>query len=309
MQALTGFFTIVVIIAIGAVAAQTKVLASGDRQVLSRLAFNVASAPLMFTLLAKADLEHVFSASVIASFGAIAVAGFAYLLLNAFLFRHEAQGRSIGWMLSCYSNAGNLGLPVAAYALGDLTWVAPIILVQTGLILPAVLAFLDVQQAKQAGTRLSLASVLLIPVKNPITVGSVLGLLVNVAGIRLPQLILTPLEMIGAIAVPTMLLTFGVSLWLDAKPTKSPEAPEMWTLVGLKIIFQPLVALLIALALRLPADQVRAVTVIAALPPAQNIFIVATRYRVRDLFARDTTFFATIGSAAVIMAAATLLPT
>ena len=48
-------------------------------------------------------------------------------------------------------------------------------------------------------------------------------------------------------------------------------------------------------------------TIVAALPSAQNIYVISMRYGVRELFARDTIFTATAVSALVILALVTLL--
>lgn len=306
-MALTGFFTIGLVMLIGFVAAHLGVLTSDHQKLMAKLAFTVASPPLMLTLLKKADMSHVFSITLIASAGAIVISGLTYLVLARLVFHPDRAGATIGWMLSCYTNAGNLGLPVAAYALGDMTWMAPILLIQMVIMQPTALALLDIQRTKASGGRLSWVSIASIPFKNPLTVGTLIGLFLNLAHIDIPGLLLSPLEMVGAMAVPTMLIAFGVSIRLDPKPTRSPDSRETAIAVVLKCFVMPAAALAIGYALHLPAGQLRAVTVIAALPPAQNIFIIATRYDVRTLFARDAIFWATPLAAVVILAAASLL--
>ena len=49
----------------------------------------------------------------------------------------------IGALASPYVNAGNLGLPVAAYVLGDAAFVAPTLLLQLLVLQPTALAALD----------------------------------------------------------------------------------------------------------------------------------------------------------------------
>ena len=49
----------------------------------------------------------------------------------------------IGALASSYVNAGNLGLPVAAYVLGDAAFVAPTLLLQLLVLQPTALAALD----------------------------------------------------------------------------------------------------------------------------------------------------------------------
>jgi malonate transporter len=80
------------------------------------------------------------------------------------------------------------------------------------------------------------------------------------------------------------------------------------TIVALKILIQPLVAFLIArYAVDLPPADVFAVTVIAALPTAQNVFTVAVRYNTGVVLARDTIFLSTILAVPALIAIAALL--
>ena len=50
-----------------------------------------------------------------------------------------------------------------------------------------------------------------------------------------------------------------------------------------------------------------AVTVLAALPTAQNVFTYAQRYETAEIVARDTVFVTTIGSVPVLLLVAVLL--
>ena len=49
----------------------------------------------------------------------------------------------IGALCATYVNAGNLGLPIAAYVLGDVALVAPTLLLQMLVMQPIALAVLD----------------------------------------------------------------------------------------------------------------------------------------------------------------------
>jgi len=60
-------------------------------------------------------------------------------------------------------------------------------------------------------------------------------------------------------------------------------------------------------AFGLDGDALYAVTVLAALPTAQNVFTYAQRYETAEIVARDTVFITAIGSVAVLFAVALLL--
>jgi predicted permease len=304
---LTGFATIGVVIGVGWLLARVGVLTVEHRRLMSNLAFHVGSPALLCSLMATADLERVFARSVLASYGAILAAGLAYLVIAAFAFRHSVAGRTIGTLLACYSNAGNLGLPVAAYALGDVTWIVPILLIQIGVLQPIGLTILDASTARQRGAKTSGWWLATLPFRNPLTVGMLVGLVINLTGWTLPSLLADPLTMVGNTAVPLMLLAFGVSLRLDPRPAERSDAVESWCLTALKVFVQPAVAWALAMLLGLDPVARHAVTVVAALPPAQNIFVFASRYGVRLAFARDTIFRSTIVSAAVVLVVASVL--
>ena len=69
----------------------------------------------------------------------------------------------------------------------------------------------------------------------------------------------------------------------------------MATVVALKVVGQPLVAFLIArFVVGLEPADVFAVTVIAALPTAQNVFTHAVRYNQGVVLARDSIFLSTV---------------
>ena len=313
LPALEGFFTIGVLIGLGWVLAKFGMLTVAHRKMMSLLAFYVASPALMFTTMLGADLSRVFAVSVIASYGAILGVAVIYILATIVVFRRTLAERTIGTLLSCYSNAGNLGIPVAAYALGDVTWVVPILLIQLVLLQPTALGILQWRQAKDSGRASSVWWLISVPFRNPLTVGVLLGLIMNLVHIRLawfalPQFVVNPVAMLGNVAVPIMLLAFGISLCLDPKPAKGAEHVESWFIVIIKILIQPLIAFVISdWVLGLDAVAVRAVTVVACLPPAQNIFVFAAKYNVRMVFARDTIFRATAASVITILAAATIL--
>jgi hypothetical protein len=77
---------------------------------------------------------------------------------------------------------------------------------------------------------------------------------------------------------------------------------------GLKLVVQPLVAYLIgAYVVGLSGHALLAVTVIAALPTAQNVFTFAMRYGHGVVLTRDAIFFSTVLSLPVILGITWLL--
>ena len=308
---LAGFATIGIIIGLGFLLAQLKILDATAQGVLTRIAYYVASPALMVTVLGGTDVQRLLSANLIASLASVAVAATIAVLLARLLWKREAGDTVIAAFCSAYVNAGNLGIPIAAYALGDAALIAPMLLAQLLVLQPSGLAVLDaITYVPSPGT--SRRRLLLIrltgPLRNPLAVGSLVGLTLALTGIELPVAINAPLTLVGGIAVPAMLLAYGVSLRLGPRPGAGEPPIQVGTLVLLKLIVQPIAAYLIgAYAVGLVGHDLLAVTVIAALPTAQNVFTLAMRYERGVILARDTIFVATLLSVPVILGITWLL--
>ena len=116
------------------------------------------------------------------------------------------------------------------------------------------------------------------------------------------MIINAPLTLVGGIAVPAVLLAYGISLRLGPRPGSGEPPMQIATLVSIKLIVQPIAAYLIgAYALDLVGRDLLAVTVIAALPTAQNVFTFAMRYDRGVILARDMIFVATLLSVPAIL--------
>ena len=174
-----GFATIVAVIGVGALVAHLGVVDLGAQQVLSRIAFFVASPALLLTTVAEADTHGVLSRSLVATAVGVVVPAATYIGVAWWRWRRSVGERVIGALASSYVNAGNLGLPVAAYVLGDAALVAPTLLMQLLVLQPVALAVLD---ADVRGHRPTLRQVLVRPFTNPLTIGTLIGLLLSVTG-------------------------------------------------------------------------------------------------------------------------------
>jgi predicted permease len=127
-------------------------------------------------------------------------------------------------------------------------------------------------------------------------------------GIKLPVAINAPLTLIGGMAVPSMLLAYGISLRLGPLPGAGEPPIQVATLVSLKLLVQPIAAYLIGgYVVGLAGHDLLAVTVIAALPTAQNVFTFAMRYDRAVILARDSIFVATVLSVPAILVITWLL--
>ncbi|MFE4701850.1 AEC family transporter [Streptomyces sp. NPDC056738] len=301
---LTGFAVIAVVIGAGYVIGRRGHLGDDGRDVLTRLAFHVASPALLFTTLAGADLSVVFSSRLLVT--AMSTAAAAGVFVAAGAVRRWGPGRTtIGALCSSYVNSGNLGIPIAVYVLGDASLVAPVLLFQQIMVTPIALTVLDLSAAGEKGP---LWRRLLTPLRNPIAVGSLSGVAVSATGLTVPGPVLEPLRLIGGMSVPAVLLAFGISLCGSALPGRGSDRGPVLLSVALKAVGQPLAAWALATGVfGLRGAPLLDVVVTSALPAAQNLFTYASRYRVGESLARESILLSTILAVPVLVVVAALL--
>ena len=302
---LAGFAAIAAVIVLGYMLARIRVLGEDSYVVLARLVFFVAAPALLLTVLAKADVSQVLSAHLAVAALSLGVSALVYVVLARTVWRRGVGDTVIGALSSSYVNAGNLGLPVAVYVLGDASYVAPVLLLQLLVVTPLAFVLLD---ASASGRRPSVTRAMAQPLRNPITVGSLIGLLLALTGWQLPTFVSDPLALVGGMAVPGALLAYGISLRTGPRPMAGGSALEVTVVTTLKLVLQPAVAYVVGHhLLGLDGVPLLAVVVTAALPTAQNIFVYATRYDRATILARDAIFLTTILAVPVMVVVAALL--
>lgn len=302
---LEGFAVIGVLIGVGYLLGRFDVLGDDARVVLNRFVFFVAAPSLLFTVVADADPSVLFSGLLLVSAAsAIAVAGL-YLLVARLVWHRALGPATVGALASGYVNGNNIGLPVAVYVLGSAAYTAPVILLQLAVFTPVVLTVLDA--ATREGRR-TIGGTLATALRNPIIVGSLLGLVVTLTGLRLPGPVLTPLRLLGGASVPLMLTGFGMSLVGIRPLAAGGQRRDVLLASGLKLLVMPAIAWVLgALLLHLDAAQLHAVVVLAALPTAQNVLTYASRYDVGVVLARDAGLVTTVGAVPVLLTISVLL--
>lgn len=301
---LIGFAIIGVIILIGFIVGRIGILGEHAPQVLSRIVFFVLSPALLFTVLADADVHSLFSSMFLISAITALIACLLFAGIALLIFRRKVPEAVIGSMAAGYVNANNIGIPVAVYVLGDTAYSAPVLLFQLLVLAPISLGILDVTTS---GT-VSVKRILLQPVRNPIIIASVLGVIVSITGLELPAAVMEPFRIVGAAAVPLVLIAFGMSL--VGRRLLEPGSGRRDILLAsfIKLAVMPVVAWLFGrFVFGLGQEQLFAVVVLAGLPTAQNIFVYAQRYNRGVAVARDTVLITTIGSVPILVIVAALL--
>lgn len=294
IKALSGFALIGVIVLIGWAARRRAGLPPDAEAVLGRLVYTVMTPCLLFTGVAAADLGVLLSEPLLVSAVAAVLCFGAHTLVTR---RRDRGTRVLGALTAGYTNANYIGIPVATYVLGDAALVVPIIVLQLLIVTPIALTLLEVATTGHASVRTTVTA----PLRNPLIVAVLAGVASSVTGLRLPAVLAEPVATVGSAAVPVVLLAFGMSL--SGRPVLAPGPDRIATIaaVALKTVAMPAIAFLLAAGLGLPREAAYAVTVLAALPTAQNIFLYAQSFGTGLVVVRDAIFLSTICCVPVLL--------
>jgi len=303
---LAGFFVVWCIILVGWFVGRRRILGDNARPVLSGLTFFVASPALLFETLSKARLQEVFAEPLLVTAVAAIITAAIFFALARFWLKRALPESLMSAMSASLANSANLGIPIAVYVLGDASYVAPLLIFQLAFFTPMFLMILDSSTSTHRTTAVGFFLMIL---RNPMIVGSGLGLLVAGTGFQVPALVMEPIHLIGGAAIPAMLIAFGMSL-NGTRPLQASAGRRVDTLLatGFKLAVQPALAYVFArFALGMDGHALFAVVVTSALPTAQNVFVAASRYQTGLTVAKDTVLITTVVAVPAMIGVALLL--
>lgn len=301
---LSGFAIIGSVIALGYLIERTGLIGENALKPLSRLIYFVASPALLFTVMVDADLGVLLSPGVMVTVITIAAGIVVYLTLSLTVLRKSVPNTVIGVLAAVQANAGNIGLPVAAYVLGNAQIVAPVMLVQVLVLTPVCLVIMDLStQAK-----IRIGTIALQPFRNPGIIAALAGLAFGLSGAQLPAEVLQPFELVGAACVPLFLITFGMALRGQRIFTAGRAGREVTAASVIKVVLMPVAAFVLGrYVFGLDDAELFPVLVVAALPTAQNVYNVAVRFGRGEAMSISTIMVTTLLSVPVLLVAAALL--
>lgn len=244
----------------------------------SRFVFAVPLPALLVHLMSDLSrLPPVDARLLLAFFGSCLIVFVLGRIVARLAFGLDSVGQSVFALGGVFSNNVLLGVPLAKLALGPeaLPSVA-LVLVFNALTL-WTLATVSIEWARHgslslAGIRHTLRGVL----TNPIIVAILTGTAIGLSGIVLPSPINQMLAALGAIAGPLALIVVGLGL---SECGVRPGLTQGLTITAIKLLVQPAVVWLLALALGLPAIERHAVVLLGSLSVGVNVYLVASQFQ------------------------------
>ncbi|MBJ7222122.1 MULTISPECIES: AEC family transporter [unclassified Brenneria] len=244
---------------------------------MSRFVFSVAMPAMLFRMMCDfAQRPTVDARLLIAFFGSCLIVFVLGRIVARKIFHLDGVSGSVFALSGIFSNNVMLGLPIATLLLGEeaVPSVA-LVVVFNGLIL-WTLVTVSVEWARNGALSLQgFTKTALGVLKNPLIIGILSGTAFSLTGLTLPSYVDKPLVMVGQIAVPLSLIALGMGL----AEYRIRDGWQISTAICfIKLLVQPLVIWLLAMALGLPEMETRAVVLLGSMAVGVNIYLMSRQF-------------------------------
>lgn len=264
MRIIELFIPVFALVGVGYALRKTSFVSPTFPRQLNRIVFYCALPALLFRRVAGMAVEWDLFWN---SFVTYTVAMCAVAALAALAARREPKSVGAVVVQSAFrSNLAYLGLPVVLLIFGDAVLPLAIATVSVGIVLNALWAVVVLQVFYAADDSVGIVARLTEVVKNPLVVGTVLGLIVSVTALPVPRALLAAVDLMGQMSLPAVLLVVGLSMSFTNMRARLGLA--MLATVA-KLLVMPAIAYgVVRFALRLDTMSVAAFTILCATPTA-----------------------------------------
>ncbi len=239
---------------------------------LSLLVLNLFSPALVFVSMTKSDFGGAVFARTAVFVLLLAVASLAMAWMAARALRADRPTESAMLLGSAFMNVNNLGLPVTQFAFGQGALERAVVFFVIQASLTWSVGVYIAARSSTVGWRPLLGVFAL-----PTTYAAVAGALVSVFHVDLPGLVMKPLELLSAAAIPTMLVVLGFQLSSGTlQDTRIVAAVVLLRLVASAALAVPLSLLVGAAGL----DR-KVMIVMSAMPTAVFTILLATEFNAK----------------------------
>jgi malonate transporter len=250
-------------------------------EALTRFVFTIALPAMMFRMMSDfSRLPAVDARLLIAFFGSCLVVFFVGRFVGWRLFKLDGVGQSVFALGGVFSNTVLLGIPLTKATLGDAALPSVALVLVFNALTLWTLVTISVEWARHGSFTVAGFTKMTFKVAtNPVIAAIVLGTLLGLTGIKIPELIDAPLAMVAQAAAPMSLIALGAGL-------AEYGVRNGWRLsvaiCVLKILVQPLVVWWIARFLGLPHLETQVVVLLASLPVGVNVYLMSRQFKTME---------------------------
>lgn len=280
-----------------------KAVSSG----LSKLVFKLLMPVMLFKLMSHlSEMPPVDFRVLFAFFGSCIVVFCIGRFIGRRFFHQDSTGQVITGMGGIFANNVQLGVPIVQVSLGAVAIPTISVLIIFNVLLLWTSATACVEFGRTGG-KIDFGKFLkaLINIfKNPIVLGILTGSAWGLTGWQLPGVVETTLTHVSTATAPMALMTVGMGL---AQHSFTAGLPKGLTISAVKLVIQPLLVYALCRLIGISEMQTNAATLMACLPVAINLYIMAGEFGAEEGTASNAIFVSTFISAVTVPVTLTLL--
>ncbi len=270
------------LIALGWIGGKSKIVSHEGMRGINGFVFYFALPALLFRALGSRDFDLIWQPDLLISYGsATLVLFFCLRFLAGRMFQLDRSCATLFGFAGTVSNAGFMGLPLIIGLLGEAAAIPLIVALAFDLTVTLPVSLMLLESAKHKRTTGTvgpnpLPKILRGTVSNPVLIAIVCGVIASACDLDWPGGFDYLLELLGAGAGPAALFAIGVAL--VGRPIAEKRA-ELGAMAIAKLVLHPLIVFAAFYLIgSLSEIEVKAVLLLAALPTAGNVFVIAATY-------------------------------
>lgn len=241
-----------------------------DIRSLSTIAIYIFTPMLVFQTFYRAELNQQYADMVLFSLLLLAI----LIAVNVSYCKIKQYDQSVesGLILStAFMNSGNYGAPIVLFAYGDTAFAYAVSLLVLHTILMNFFGVFYAARGK-AGIDYAFKAVL----EMPPTYAVIVALILNLGGVKVPETILSAVDLLAAPTIPLVMIILGMQL-AEIKIAKI-EWDKMSFGVFVRLLLSPFIAIVIIYFMPMDPLLEKVLILTAAMPSAATTVIYAIQY-------------------------------
>ncbi|GGP41091.1 transporter [Shewanella algicola] len=287
---LTPLIAVFAIMVLGSIFQKVRILPADTDVILNQFVYYVAFPAILLIVLAETPIEDIAQWGFIAGFSLAMVITYSVVILLSLWQAPKQQAvAAMRALNSTFGNTAFIGIPLMSLMFpgNKMALVAAAIASLLSVIMFAF-ALVSIELASRSKQSTEPAILIMASAlgKNPIVVGSAIGITLSACHITLPSSISLMLHQIGNTSSPCALFAIGMVLVKALRQQSGRKVFSAGLIVELnginvlKLVVQPLIAYVLLKAFGVTPQWLTMGVLLASLPTAASVYLLAERYQV-----------------------------
>ncbi len=269
------------LIVVGVICYQTKILDSQKSRVLSDVLIKVITPALIIDSFQR-EFEMELLRGFLISIALTALSlSLAYLIGRVLIRENSAKDVRIERFAVIFSNCGFMGIPLAYGILGG----EGVFYIIAYNMLFDIIVFSCGEGYMKGASIYTVKDIVKLMI-NPATVASLIGIIIFVCNIHIPELISKPIGLVADMNTPVAMLVAGVSV-AQANIPKLIKNWRLYYIAAIKLLIVPIAVVLICKLLPISQTVLLAVGLAAACPAGTLTVMFSVMYGRDDVYASE----------------------